>query len=129
MLDKEIASLGLLLTVIPITKKTPTQKTTRMDIDALLKLIQDWTNRIPLIILGSGASVPFRLPSMQSLGEHLKNNISFSDPEDISQFEDFKSILDKGNDLETTLLQVQLTVNFALFVFCITLLISRTKIV
>ena len=30
-------------------------KTTKMEIDALLKLIQDWTNRVPLIILGSGA--------------------------------------------------------------------------
>ncbi len=79
-----------------------------MDNDTLLKLIQDWTNRVPIIILGSGASVPFQLPSMQSLGEHLKNNISFSDPEDISQFEDFKSMLEKGNDLETTLHQVQL---------------------
>jgi len=79
-----------------------------MDIEALLKLMQDWTNRVPLIILGSGASVPFRLPSMQSLGEHLKNNLSFSEPEDISQFEDFISTLDKLKDLETTLLQIQL---------------------
>lgn len=79
-----------------------------MEIDALLKLIQDWTNRVPLIILGSGASVPFRLPSMWTLGEHLKNNISFSEPDDIDQFEMFKSILDKVNDLEATLLQIQL---------------------
>jgi hypothetical protein len=79
-----------------------------MEIDALLKLIQDWTNRVPLIILGSGASVPFRLPSMWTLGEHLKNNISFSEPDDIAQFEEFKSTLDKVNDLETTLLQIQL---------------------
>ncbi len=79
-----------------------------MEIDALLKLIQDWTNRVPLIILGSGASVPFGLPSMWTLGEHLKNNISFSEPDDIAQFEEFKSNLDKVNDLETTLLQIQL---------------------
>lgn len=79
-----------------------------MEIDALLKLIQDWTNRVPLIILGSGASVPFRLPSMWTLGEHLKNNISFTEPDDIAQFEEFKTTLDKVNDLETTLLQIQL---------------------
>lgn len=79
-----------------------------MEIDTLLKLIQDWTNRVPLIILGSGASVPFKLPSMWSLGEHLKNSISFSEPSDIEQFEEFKAILSKTNDLETTLLQIQL---------------------
>jgi len=28
-----------------------------MDFDALLKQLQDWTNKVPLIILGSGASV------------------------------------------------------------------------
>ena len=79
-----------------------------MDIDDLLKLVQNWTNRVPLIILGSGASVPFLLPSMWALGEHLKNKISFTEPEDIDQFESFKSILDKVKDLETTLLQIQL---------------------
>lgn len=79
-----------------------------MHIDDLLKLIQNWTNRVPLIILGSGASVPFRLPSMWTLGEHLKNTISFTEPDDINQFDEFKVILDKVKDLETTLLQIQL---------------------
>lgn len=82
-----------------------------MEIDALLKLIQDWTNRVPLIILGSGASVPFRLPSMWTLGEHLKSSISFTDPEDIKQFEIFKATLNKVKDLESTLLQIQLRPN------------------
>lgn len=82
-----------------------------MEIDALLKLIQDWTNRVPLIVLGSGASVPFRLPSMWSLGEHLKNSISFTEAEDIKQFEIFKETLNKGKDLESTLLQIQLRPN------------------
>jgi len=79
-----------------------------MEIDALFKLIQDWTNRVPLIILGSGASVPFRLPSMWTLGEHLKSSISFTEPEDIKQYEIFKETLNKTKDLESTLLQIQL---------------------
>jgi len=82
-----------------------------MEIDALLKIIQDWTNRVPLIILGSGASVPFRLPSMWTLGEHLKGSISFTDAEDIKQFEIFKETLNKVKDLESTLLQIQLRPN------------------
>jgi len=48
-----------------------------MDFDALLRQLQDWTNKVPLLILGSGTSVPFGLPSMWNLGEHLKNTLSF----------------------------------------------------
>jgi len=82
-----------------------------MDFDSLLKLLQNWTNRVPLIILGSGASVPFNLPSMWILGDHLKKTISFSDKEDTDQFEIFKVTFDKVNDLEATLLQLQLRPN------------------
>ncbi len=92
-------------------EKKQTQLKYHMDIDSLLKLIQRWTNIVPLIILGSGASVPFRLPSMWTLGEHLKNNLSFTDHDDIKQFEEFKATLDKLKDLETTLLQIQLRPN------------------
>lgn len=79
-----------------------------MDFDAQLKLLQDWTKSVPLVILGSGASVPFRLPSMWTLGDHLKRTISFADKDDQKQFEEFKTIFDKVQDLETTLLQLQL---------------------
>lgn len=71
-----------------------------MDFDAFLKQLQDWTNKIPLVILGSGASVPFGLPSMWTLGEHLKNTLSFEDDADKEQFEAFKKSLDESNDLE-----------------------------
>lgn len=79
-----------------------------MDIDALLKQIQDWTNRVPLVVLGSGASIPYNLPSMWTLGEHLKNSISFVAKEDQKQFERFKTLFDKNGDLEATLSQIQL---------------------
>lgn len=79
-----------------------------MNTDALLKQIQDWTNSVPLIILGSGASVPFGLPSMWTLGDHLKKSISLGDKDDQNQFEEFKKVFDKVKDLEATLLQIQL---------------------
>src|SRR5260221_12517067 len=82
-----------------------------MDTEALLKLLQDWTNRVPLVILGSGASVPFHLPSMLALGEHLKENISFKEMNDQQKFEEFKTTFDKVQDLEATLLQLQLGPN------------------
>jgi pterin-4a-carbinolamine dehydratase len=55
----------------------------------IYKQLQGWTNNIPLIILGSGASVPFRLPSMWALGEHIKTTIKFVDSDDQIQFEEF----------------------------------------
>jgi hypothetical protein len=82
-----------------------------MDFEALLKQLQDWTNKIPLLILGSGASVPFGLPSMWTLGEHLKNSLSFYNDTDNAQLEMFKISLDDSNDLEKALLAIQLNEN------------------
>lgn len=79
-----------------------------MDFDALLKQLQDWTNKVPLVILGSGSSIPFKLPSMWTLGEHLKNSISFSDPDDQNQFEEFIVQLDKLKDLELALQELRI---------------------
>lgn len=82
-----------------------------MDFDILLKQLQDWTNKVPLVILGSGASVSFGLPSMWMLGEHLKKTISFSDPDDQKQFEEFVIQLDKLKDLELVLHELRIRPN------------------
>jgi len=74
----------------------------------LLKQIQDWANSVPLIVLGSGASIPHGLPSMWRLGEHLKDSISFSNPDCQAQFETFKDKLNTLKDLEKTLLELNL---------------------
>src|SRR5690606_27796551 len=66
---------------------------------------------VPLLILGSGASVPFGLPSMWRLGEHLINTLSFEDDADKAQFEAFKKSLDEHQDLEKALLGIQLNNN------------------
>jgi hypothetical protein len=79
-----------------------------MDFEAFLKQIQSWTNSVPLIILGSGASVPFGISSMYVLGKHLKESISFSNIDDQTQFDSFKDAFDKNTDLETILLNLQL---------------------
>lgn len=82
-----------------------------MEKEAIYKQLQSWTNNIPLIILGSGASVPFSLPSMWSLGEHIKNSINFVDSNDKTQFEEFIVEFDKSGDLESTLTKLQLRPN------------------
>lgn len=79
-----------------------------MDKEALFKQLQSWTNSIPLLILGSGASVPFKLPSMWALGELIKNTISFPETKDQKQFEEFVVEFDKTGDLELTLTKLQL---------------------
>lgn len=79
-----------------------------MEKEAIFKQLQSWTNNIPLIILGSGASVPFKLPSMWFLGDYIKKSISFIDPKDQSQFTEFITEFDKTEDLETTLTKLQL---------------------
>jgi hypothetical protein len=79
-----------------------------MELDKLLKQLQDWTNRVPLIILGSGASVPFGLPSMWVLGDHIKKSVTLVEKEDLAQFEEFKKVFDSNGDLENTLLLLQL---------------------
>jgi len=74
-----------------------------MDLEFLLKQLQDWTNKVPLLILGSGASVPFGLPSMWALGDYIKSNVVLSEPDDLQQFEYFKQQFDQNGDLESTL--------------------------
>ena len=89
-----------------------------MDFDLVQKQMQSWTNSIPLIILGSGASVPYNIPSMFSLGEHLKNSILFSNKEDQEQFESFKLVFEKSGDLESTLLGMNLRPNVLNEIVC-----------
>ncbi|QDO94662.1 SIR2 family protein [Formosa sediminum] len=82
-----------------------------MEKEAIYKQLQAWTNNIPLIILGSGASVPFNLPSMWVLGDYIKKSIKFSDSKDQNQFKEFIVEFDKTGDLETTLTKLQLREN------------------
>jgi hypothetical protein len=76
--------------------------------EELLKRVQSIVNGIPLTILGSGASMPYGIPSMVDLGEYLKANITLIDKEDITQFENFKQNLNISNDLETALSNMNL---------------------
>ena len=72
-----------------------------MDLEDFSKIVQKWANNVPLIILGSGASVSFSLPTMWTLGEYLKKNISFSDETDQKQFNEFVDLFNETEDLES----------------------------
>jgi hypothetical protein len=68
-------------------------------------------NNVPLIILGSGSSIPFGLPSMWQLAEHLRSKVSLTDDKDKSQFEEFKDNLGRLGDLELALNEMHLREN------------------
>ena len=76
-----------------------------MDMDQIAKKIQKYLEKIPLIILGSGTTIPYGLPSMQDLSGFILSNINSEDEEWLS----FKAKLQQGIDLETALNQVNLS--------------------
>ena len=82
-----------------------------MDLEQVIKQLQTWTRSVPLIILGSGASVPFGIPSMSKLGDFLKDEISFPNADDQAQFETFKTNFDSCKDLESALSEMPLRNN------------------
>lgn len=82
-----------------------------MDKATFFKKVQEYTSNVPIIVLGSGSSAAFGLPTMGALSNELnKKLVGYSNIEDkkcVSLFN--KAILTK--DLENTLLDMQLTPN------------------
>ncbi len=72
--------------------------------NTIAKLIQKYLEKQPAIILGTGATIPNGLPSMPQLAEHLKKSIQ----DDSEDWKYFLTDLDKTNDLEKSLQNVQL---------------------
>ena len=44
--------------------------------DKFAKIIQKYLEKLPVIILGAGATIPYGLPSMTKLAVHIKDSIS-----------------------------------------------------
>ena len=75
------------------------------------KQAQDYYNKAPLIVLGSGASAAHGMSGMEALAKHLVANpdISGLSTGEIQAWEKFCHILDSGVDLESALYQVAVT--------------------
>lgn len=71
-----------------------------MDLDGCISLVQSYLQNSPLIILGSGASIPYGLPSMDTLATEICKKHANIDDEG---FDDFCMKLDTGWDLERAL--------------------------
>lgn len=75
------------------------------------KQAQDYYNKAPLIILGSGASAAHGMSGMGALAKHLVANTDISglSAGEIEAWEKFCQVLDAGVDLESALHQVAVT--------------------
>lgn len=71
--------------------------------DKFSKMIQKYLEKQPVILLGTGATIPYGLPSMPDLAGHVKTSITNNSTE----WKAFLSALEKG-DLETALQETQL---------------------
>jgi transcriptional regulator of NAD metabolism len=74
-------------------------------LDKIATQAQKYIENIPVIVLGSGASVAYGLPTMWTLSEYLKDNIKIESNE---QWDEFVNLLNNGTDLETALQNVTL---------------------
>lgn len=71
-----------------------------MDLNGCISLAQSYLQNSPLIVLGSGASIPYGLPSMDTLAGKICRDLS--DIED-DGYGDFCAFLDAGIGLENAL--------------------------
>lgn len=69
------------------------------------QIIQKYLEKLPLVIFGTGATIPYGLPSMWALADRIKANVSSSQKEWVKFVRD----LDSGMDLESALQKNQLS--------------------
>lgn len=75
------------------------------ELDKIAKQAQKYLENVPVIVIGSGASVAHGLPTMWELSEYLKEKIYVNSN---AQWEIFVKLLNDGTDLESALQKVTL---------------------
>ncbi len=78
-----------------------------MDFDGCISLIQSYLQNSPLIVLGSGASMPYGLPSMRALAEKIKGDPVIASDSNYNKFCDTIDIYGLEGAIDT----VQLSSN------------------
>lgn len=77
--------------------------------DEVLKLAQKCLSEVPVIVLGSGASLQYGVGGMDELGEHLAKNIAPTEAADLTAWQKFIDDLKVNHDLEGALTRVALS--------------------
>lgn len=78
------------------------------DLETLKLQAQDYCSKIPTMIVGSGASSSFGLSGMGALADHLQREVNPCD-DDKDTWVEICTLLQRGTDLESALLQKDLT--------------------
>ncbi len=78
-----------------------------MDLDEIFRIVQKAMQNPPLILVGSGGSAPYGLPTMSKLANHLKDSLGLRYQDDY-YWQRFVENLDDGQDLETALTGINL---------------------
>lgn len=81
-----------------------------LDKSTIFKMVQDYLNDTPLLLLGTGASIPVGIPGMPLLAEHLRNELSDRYKTN-TNWERFVENLDKGLGLEQALTDITMDEN------------------
>jgi len=76
-----------------------------MEVDDVARLAQKYTEKVPVIALGCGTSIPHGLPSMQGLAVELLERLDIHD----DTWNKFKGMLEETKDLEKSLHEVPLS--------------------
>lgn len=76
-------------------------------LELLAKNIQTFLNNDTALLIGSGASIPYGLPSMSDLSNEIKNKLGLKYSSNI-QWQKFVEELDRSDNLENTLNQIDL---------------------
>lgn len=72
--------------------------------DKFAKIVQKYLEKQPVILLGTGATIPYGLPSMTELANHIKTSIT----DNSTEWDAFLLVLEKKSDLERALQETQL---------------------
>lgn len=78
-----------------------------MDKNSIFTLVQQYTKDVPLILIGTGGTIPYGIPGMGELANHLKVSMN-SKFKDNPQWIQFIEKINKGVDLETALTDINL---------------------
>ncbi len=81
-----------------------------MELNDFFKAVQEIMQKNPLLLVGTGGSMPYGIPGMSDLCEHLKEELSPGFAADYA-WNAFLQELDNGNGLESALLKVTLPDN------------------
>ena len=73
-----------------------------MNKEEIFKIIQDYISDPPLMLIGTGLTIPAGIPGMKELGKYLQKNLDDKYSKD-RNWEDVSNKLNNGEDLETAL--------------------------